>query len=95
MLEALENQRYKPNEIARSLRHRVAKTIVVEVPDIANSFYASVIKGAQAVCGEGGYSLIVCNTDENKDMEQQIIARTVYESANCGSHTGIGSSSAN
>lgn len=73
VLEALECHNYKPNEIARSLRLRIAKTIVVVVPDIANNFYASVIKGAQGVCREGGYSLMVCNTDENKQTEQQII----------------------
>lgn len=74
VLEALEHHNYRPNEIARSLRLRTAKTIVIVVPDIANNFYASIIKGAQAVCRERSYSLMVCNTDERKDLEHQVIA---------------------
>ncbi len=75
VLSALEDHDYKPNEIARSLRLRTVKTIVILVPDIANNFYASVIKGAQAICHESGYSLMVCNSDESKELEREVILR--------------------
>jgi DNA-binding LacI/PurR family transcriptional regulator len=74
VLKALENYGYKPNEIARSLRLRTAKTIVIVVPDIANNYYASIIKGAQAVCRKNGYSVMVCNSDENRVQEREILS---------------------
>ena len=74
VLNALRNCDYRPNEIARSLRSRVVKTIVIVIPDIANNFYASVIKGAQAVCRESEYSVMVCNTDGNELLEQEVLS---------------------
>ncbi|MEI6102191.1 MAG: LacI family DNA-binding transcriptional regulator, partial [Eubacteriales bacterium] len=74
VLQALDSYGYKPNEIARSLRLRTAKTILIVVPDIANNFYASIIKGAQMVCRENGYAVMVCNTDENKDLEREVLS---------------------
>ncbi|HBR02030.1 MAG TPA: LacI family transcriptional regulator [Ruminiclostridium sp.] len=70
VLEMLKNYDYKPNEVARSLRLRDVKTIGIVIPDITNSFYASVIKGAQAVCRTNEYSMIVCNSDEDGELEE-------------------------
>jgi len=79
VLKALENYDFKPNEIARSLRLRSTKTNVVIVPDIVNNFYASLIKGAQQVCHESGYSLMVCNTDEDKNIEKNVISNLLNQ----------------
>jgi len=73
ILDALKSHNYSPNEVARSLRLRVVKTIAIVVPDIANNFYASIIKGAQGVCREKGYSVIVCNSDGSKAQEQEVL----------------------
>ncbi|MDD4495523.1 MAG: LacI family DNA-binding transcriptional regulator [Eubacteriales bacterium] len=74
VLKALDKYGYRPNEIARALCLQTAKIIVVLVPDIANNFYATVLKGAQAVCQKSGYSLNVINTDENKQTEWEAIS---------------------
>ena len=38
-----------------------------------NAFFASVIKGAQQRCQESGYTLFVCNSDENPDIETETL----------------------
>lgn len=69
VLSAIEELGYKPNEIARSLRRRTANTIGVIVPDLTNIFYSNVIKGVEKVAWENGYSVIVCNSDEDAEKE--------------------------
>lgn len=69
VLKAIEEFGYKPNEVARSLRKRTANTLGVIVPDLTNSFYANAIKGVEKIAWENGYSVIVCNSDE--DMEKE------------------------
>ena len=73
VLQAVRESDYTVNAVARSLRLRDAKNIGVVVPDITNSFFSSVIKGAQQVCRSRGYTLMVCNSDENADYEDEAL----------------------
>lgn len=73
VLKAVRESDYTVNAVARSLRLRDAKNIGIVVPDITNSFFSSVIKGAQQVCRENGYMLMVCNSDENADYEGEAL----------------------
>lgn len=57
--------------MARSLRLRDARNIGIVVPDIGNSFFASVIKGAQICCRRRGYTLMVCNSEESARLEDE------------------------
>lgn len=69
VLEAVEELQYYPNDIARNLRGKSAKTIAVVVPDLSNYFYASVIKGIESVSQQKGYSVLVCNSNEDVETE--------------------------
>jgi DNA-binding LacI/PurR family transcriptional regulator len=73
VLAALEDREYTPNAIARSLRLRDAKSVGIIVPDITNSFYSSVIKGAELVCRRYDYSVLLCNSDENDAQEEDAL----------------------
>ena len=73
VLKAVRESDYTVNAVARSLRLRDAKNIGIVVPDITNSFFSSVIKGAQQVCRRRGYMLMVCNSDENADYEDEAL----------------------
>ncbi len=61
---------YRPNQLARGLRLKQTNTIGLVAPDIANPFFAFLIKRIQNLAHDRGYSLIVCNTEE--DLEQEI-----------------------
>lgn len=64
---------YEPNSVAQSLRTNVTKAIGILVSDITNPFFASVVRGAEDLASDSGYSLIVCNSDERRDKEAQYV----------------------
>jgi LacI family transcriptional regulator len=69
ILGAAEKMHYRPNILARSLRLKKTKTIGLVIPDISNPFFACVTKTIQTTAYQAGYSLIVCNTDEDISTE--------------------------
>lgn len=71
--QAVKQAHYTPNGLARSLRTRDARNIGIIVPDITNSFFAAVIKGAQVLSRENGYTILLSNSDENPQYEQEAI----------------------
>lgn len=71
ILRAAEDLGYKANHLARGLRLKKTNTIGLIAPDISNPFFAYVIKQVQHVAHGLGYSLIVCNTDEDVEMEEE------------------------
>ncbi len=56
---------YVPNLTARSLRSRQTLTLALIVPDITNVFWTTVARGVEDAAQDGGYSIMLCNTDEN------------------------------
>ncbi len=60
---------YRPNQLARGLRLRKTHTIGLVVPDISNPFFAHVTRSVQTVAHDLGYSLVVCDTNENLALE--------------------------
>lgn len=71
VLAQVRKSDYTVNAVARSLRLKNAQNIGIIVPDITNSFFASVIKSAQQVCRSHGYTLMVCNSDESAEYETE------------------------
>jgi LacI family transcriptional regulator len=61
---------YHPNQIARSLKMQCTHTIGMVVPDIANPFFTSVIRGAEMEGQQRGYSIILCDTNEDPLQER-------------------------
>lgn len=73
ILETARLLNYRPNELARGLRLKRSHTIGLVVPDISNPFFAYVSHLIQRHAYEAGYSLILCNTDEDIELEIQQI----------------------
>lgn len=69
VLEAIEEMGYQINDVARSLKANSTKTIGVLIPDIANEFYADVVRGMEDVARGRGYSYILSSTDSNTEKE--------------------------
>jgi LacI family transcriptional regulator len=74
VLNAARELNYHPNQLARGLRLKKTHTIGLIVPDISNPFFAHVARVIQKQAYQEGYSLLVCNTDENIDTEIEQIA---------------------
>ena len=70
VLNAMELLDYHPNQIARSLKVRQTRTVGMVVPDITNPFFTEVIRGVENETRAHGYSLILCDSEEDPAVEQ-------------------------
>lgn len=61
---AIERLGYTPNGIARALKGNRTRTLGMIVTASSNPFFAHVIHGLETVSSDRGYSLILCNTDD-------------------------------
>ncbi|MGF7032347.1 LacI family transcriptional regulator [Paenibacillus mucilaginosus] len=67
VLQAIERLQYQPNAFARGLIYKKSHTLGVLIPDIRNPYYAGVIRGMEDAAKSLGYSIIICNTDRDKE----------------------------
>ena len=73
VLAVVDRLGYRPSALARSLRLQRTLTLGMLVPDIANTFLAGIIKGAEIAAHERGYTLILCNTGDVPEREATYI----------------------
>jgi LacI family transcriptional regulator len=64
---------YIPNSMARSLVTRQTKTLGLILPDITNPFFPEIARGAEDRARQSGYSIIICNTDDDVDRENSYL----------------------
>lgn len=64
---------YRPNLLARSLRTRKTHTVAVMVSDIANPWFGQLASLIEQSLHRNGYSLMVCNSWENAELEQEYL----------------------
>lgn len=67
---AVEELNYRPNLVARSLRSQTSDTIGLIVSDIRNPYFTDTSRAVEDTTYSQGYSLILCNTDENPEKEE-------------------------
>jgi len=65
---------YHPDQVARSLRERRTLTIGAVIPDIANPFYADVIRGAEKEARSNGYSVFLCDASADTSLESHYLS---------------------
>jgi LacI family transcriptional regulator len=71
--DAIRELNYIPNRIARGLKSRKTATIALLVPDITNAFWTTVARGVEDAAEAAGYSVFLCNTDEEAAKEERYI----------------------
>ncbi len=64
---------FSPNQIASSLRLKRTRTLGLLIPDISNSFFASVARSVEVEARKRGYSIILADSQENEKIEQETI----------------------
>lgn len=70
VLEAIKKLNYQPNLLGRNLRRTETKMILVLLPNIANPFYARIVKGIEDIAHKNGYNIMLCNTDSDRNREK-------------------------
>ncbi len=71
VLDIIKKYNYKPNLIAKGLRTNNSLCIGIIVPDITNEFFAKIVRKLERAFFQRGYTVFVCNTDENSAVEDK------------------------
>lgn len=66
---AVKELGYRPNRVARSLRARKSRVIGLVLSDICNPFFSEISRAVEHVATRHGYSVLICNTDEDPEKE--------------------------
>ncbi|MBN1122288.1 MAG: LacI family DNA-binding transcriptional regulator [Anaerolineae bacterium] len=69
--QAIEELGYIPNMLGPSLRFKQTNTLALILTDITNPFWTTVARGAEDAASESQYNLILCNTDESEEKQNQ------------------------
>ncbi|MES3022335.1 MAG: LacI family DNA-binding transcriptional regulator [Pseudomonadota bacterium] len=71
--QVIEQLGYRSNPLAQSMITGRTKTIGLSVLDISNPHFTSIVKGANRVALEHGYTLLLVDTDENAARERALL----------------------
>ena len=71
VLEAIEALAYRRNSLASSLRSRRSRLIGLVIPDITNSFFATIAYDFEELASDTGYDFAVVTSRESVDRERQ------------------------
>lgn len=69
----IKEMNYVPNMMARAMKTNRSFIIGLLIPDIRNPFFTEIARGAEDIAFELGYSIFLCNTDDNFDKESKQI----------------------
>lgn len=70
---AIDELGYVPNMLGPSLRFNQTNTLALVLTDITNPFWTTLARGVEDAAQEKGYSVILCNTDESLEKQDQYL----------------------
>ncbi len=75
VMEAVRALKYQPNILAKGLKEGRTNTIGLIIPNICNPIFPAVARGVEDVARENGFTVVLCNTDEDMDMERNYVEK--------------------
>ncbi|MGM0501316.1 MAG: LacI family DNA-binding transcriptional regulator [Bacillota bacterium] len=73
ILKVAQERNFQLNRLAQNLAKQETNVIGLLLPDISSLFYSDVARGVQDYATKHGYQVIVCNTDEDREQEENYI----------------------
>lgn len=73
VLRIIKENGYVPNRIASSMVTKRTKTLGLVIPDIVNPFFPEIARGVEDKANAEGYTVILCNSDNNMAKEDSYI----------------------
>ena len=64
---------YRLNGVARNLRRRTTDILALIIADVGNPFFTAITRGVEDVARENGYSVLLCNSDEDPVKEAEYL----------------------
>ena len=93
VLAVVHRHGYTPNGTRRSVRTQQARTIGVIISDIRNFFFAALVKAIEDEARANGYTLLICNADEDGAKEEAalrlLLDRKVSGIINCSTGANL------
>ncbi len=69
--KAIKELGFEVNEIARGLKTNKTMTIGLLIPSLENIFFTSIVSNIESILIKNGYSTIICDYKEDKNLEKQ------------------------
>jgi LacI family transcriptional regulator len=79
VLTAVRELGYRPNAVARNLRRSRTTLWAVIISDIGNPFFTATVRGIEDVARQAGYSVVLCNSDEDPVKEETYVTAALSE----------------
>ncbi|MQA07503.1 MAG: substrate-binding domain-containing protein [Pseudonocardiaceae bacterium] len=70
---------YQPNGPARSLRRQETAVLALIISDVENPFFTAIARGVEDVAQAVGYSVVLCNSDEDTGKERRYLDVAIQE----------------
>ncbi|NAS20895.1 substrate-binding domain-containing protein [Herbidospora sp. NEAU-GS84] len=76
---AMAELSFTPSRAARRLRGQYSEVIALIIPDVENPFFTALARGVENRARAGGYSVVLCNTDDDPEREQTYMGIALAE----------------
>ncbi len=73
VLKVINELNYKPNALAKSLKQVKTNVIGIVLSNLQNPFWSQVLEGAEDICRNSGYNLMICNSNDDPKLEEEFI----------------------
>jgi len=73
VLQIIRELDYRPNPHARALKQMKTNVIGIVLSNLKNSFWTRVLEGVEDSCRNSGYSLMICNSNEDPEQELELV----------------------
>jgi len=73
VLAAAARLGFTPSRAARRLRNQTSEVIALLIPDIENPFFTALARGAEDRAQQAGFSMVLCNTDDDPAKEARYL----------------------
>lgn len=73
VLRIIEDLDYRPNALAKGLKQMKTNVLGIVFSNLQNPFWSSVLNGVEDRCHELNYNLMICNSNENAQLEAEHI----------------------
>lgn len=71
--QAIGTLGFRPNQMARGLKRGRTRMVGMVVADISNPYSVEVMRGVEAACQKQGFMLMVCNSDNQLELEKRYL----------------------
>ncbi|SDR18069.1 LacI family DNA-binding transcriptional regulator [Actinopolyspora saharensis] len=79
VLAAVAELDYRPNGPARNLRRQETPVLALVISDVENPFFTAISRGVEDVAHAAGYSVVLCNSDDDADKERSYVSVALEE----------------